>query len=164
MAENSENIEAKLCAYVEGDLDAAGRVEIEKHLEQHPNHRRLLAELTATRDLLRHLPREQAPPELAAAFNAQLERSALLDSPVAEANATAIRGNVLPRLFAMAAIVLLTVGLGVVVYFALPHGVSRTPLVIDSTTTRPADEGAVAVDPDVSGAPARAPDGDVVAD
>ncbi len=48
MAENSENIEAKLCAYVEGDLDEQGRVEIERHLEQNPNHRRLLAELTAT--------------------------------------------------------------------------------------------------------------------
>ena len=42
MAENSENIEARLCAYVEGDLDEQGRVEIERHLEAHPNHRRLL--------------------------------------------------------------------------------------------------------------------------
>src|SRR5689334_24502504 len=122
MAENSENIEAKLCAYVEGELDAEGRQEIERHLEAHPNHRRLINELTATRDLLRFLPREPAPPELAEAFNAQLERAALLDAPPGEAGATTIRANFLPRLMAMAAIVLLTCGLGAVVYFALPRG------------------------------------------
>ncbi|CAA9375641.1 MAG: hypothetical protein AVDCRST_MAG64-283, partial [uncultured Phycisphaerae bacterium] len=74
MAENSENIEAKLCAYVEGDLDDNDRAEIERHLEANPKHRHLLTELAATRDLLRYLPREHAPSELAESFNGQLER------------------------------------------------------------------------------------------
>src|SRR5688500_3224025 len=98
MAENSENIEAKLCAYVEGDLDEAGRLDIERHLEAHPNHRRLLSELAATRDLLRYLPREQAPPDLAEAFNAHLERSVLLDNSGVDSGAATIRVNFLPRL------------------------------------------------------------------
>src|SRR4051812_21625858 len=117
MAENSENIEAKLCAYVEGDLDEAGRVEIERHLEQNPNHRRLLAELAATRDLLRYLPREQAPAELAETFNAHLERAALLDAPVhSDSAGPVIRANLLPRLLAIAAIIVLGLGLGAIVY------------------------------------------------
>src|SRR5919112_6189795 len=118
MAENSENIEAKLCAYVEGDLDEAGRVEIERHLEQNPNHRRLLAELAATRDLLRYLPREQAPADLAETFNAHLERSALLDAPGhSESSGPAIRANLLPRLLGLAAILVLGVGLAGIVYY-----------------------------------------------
>jgi hypothetical protein len=144
MAENSENIEARLCAYIEGELDEAGRQEIERHLESHPNHRRLITELTATRDLLRYLPREQAPVDLAEAFNAQLERSALLDAPPGESGAATIRANFLPRLLAMAAIVLLTCGLGAIVYFALPRGESRTQALNTTALTQPTEEGAAA--------------------
>ena len=55
---NTEQIEAKLCAYVDGELDAAGRAEIEAHLAANPQHRELLTELMAQRELLRELPRE----------------------------------------------------------------------------------------------------------
>lgn len=126
MAENSENIEAKLCAYVEGDLDDQGRAEIERHLDAHPNHRRLLAELTATRDLLRFLPRENAPADLAETFNAHLERAELLDGPSVDPAAPKIHAaNLLPRLLALAAIIVLGAGLGAVVYFGLPRGSSN---------------------------------------
>ena len=59
-----ENIEAMLCAYIEGDLDAAGRAQIEKHLQDHPQHRKLIQELSAMRDLVRGLPRVKAPMEI----------------------------------------------------------------------------------------------------
>ena len=39
---NTEQIEAKLCAYVDGELDAAGRAEIEQHLAANPQHRALV--------------------------------------------------------------------------------------------------------------------------
>jgi hypothetical protein len=139
MSENSENIEAKLCAYVEGDLDEAGRVEIERHLEAHPNHRRLLAELKSTRELLRFLPREKAPEDLSEAFNERLERSALLDSPGMEIGAATHTENLIPRFLAMAAVVVLTAGLAVVVYFALPRGESGTQIVMPMSTSRPGD-------------------------
>jgi hypothetical protein len=74
-----ENIEAMLCAYIEGDLDAAGRAEIEKHLQAHPEHRKLLEELTATRDLVRDLPRVKAPMEVSESLHGHVERSILLD-------------------------------------------------------------------------------------
>src|SRR5437762_1407777 len=58
MPQSSEQIEAKLCAYLEGELDEQGRAEIEKHLAGNPAHRKLLAEVAGTRDLLRALPRD----------------------------------------------------------------------------------------------------------
>ena len=153
MPENSENIEARLCAYVEGDLDEQGRVEIERHLAAHPNHRRLLSELMATRDLLRYLPREQAPPELAETFNAQLERSALLDGAGPEPSGRALRsGNFMPRLMAMAAIIVLGSGLFAIVYFSLPRGESGTQLAMPtiSPDSRPVAGGVVAADEDAA--------------
>jgi len=115
MSQNQEIIESKLCAYVDGELDSEGRAEIEKHLEANPQHRRLLESLRATRDLLKWLPREPAPPELAETLNGQLERSVLLDY-----DGDTRRAHAFPRILAAAAIVLLTVGLAAAVYFALP--------------------------------------------
>lgn len=46
MSQNQqEQSEAKLLAYLEGELDPAGVAEIEKHLEAHPQHRKLLDEM-----------------------------------------------------------------------------------------------------------------------
>src|SRR5438105_2082208 len=104
MSDNpQEIIEAKLCAYVDNELDADGRAEIEKHLEENPHHRRLLEDLRATRDLVRFLPREPAPPELAESFNGQLERSVLLQDIESDAERPALR-IFWPRVFAVAAI------------------------------------------------------------
>src|SRR3954454_12384003 len=76
---NTENIEAKLCAYVDGELDAAGRAEIEAHLAANPQHKQLMEELRTQQDLLRELPRATAPGDLLEMVQSQLERSALLD-------------------------------------------------------------------------------------
>ena len=115
MSQNQEIIEAKLCAYIDGEFDAEGRVEIERHLDANPQHRRLLESLKATRDLIKWLPREAAPSEVAETLNGQLERSVLLD------DATETLGpSIWPRVLAAAAIVLLTAGLFAAVYFTLP--------------------------------------------
>src|SRR5947207_608283 len=83
---NTEQIEAKLCAYVDGELDAAGRAEIEAHLQANPQHRQLLAELVSQRELLKDLPRAKAPDDLYDAFQSQLERSVLLDHRESQAH------------------------------------------------------------------------------
>ncbi|MDW8262587.1 MAG: zf-HC2 domain-containing protein, partial [Phycisphaerales bacterium] len=62
MGQSTEEIEARLAAYIDGTLDEAGRAEIERHLATHPQHRTLLEELSRHRELLRHLPTEKAPP------------------------------------------------------------------------------------------------------
>ncbi len=134
-----EQTEAKLLAYIEGELDEAGRAEIERHLEAHPNHRRMLLDLSQGRDLVRFLPKASAPPELLETFQGQLERSALLgDSPV-ESTPGPMRIGAWDwsRIRSAAAVVLLAAGLGVVVYIALP---GRQPaVVIDDKPVRPAD-------------------------
>lgn len=122
MAQNSEQIEAKLCAYLEGELDAQGRVEIEKHLEQNPAHRKLLEEVGKTQGLLRALPREPAPSDVCEAFQGQLERSVLLADLDEGATGSSMKINRWPQYLAVAAIVVLSVGLGLVVYFGLPSG------------------------------------------
>jgi hypothetical protein len=111
-----EATEARLCAYLEGEMPPAERIEIEKYLQSNPQHRQLLADLAKTRAMMVSLPREPAPPDIAEAFQGQLERSMLLDG----GSETVAGVNRLPQTLLAAAIVLLAAGLGVVVYFTLP--------------------------------------------
>jgi hypothetical protein len=113
-----ENIEAMLCAYIEGDLDAAGRAQIEKHLQDHPQHRKLIQELSAMRDLVRGLPRVKAPMEIGESLRGKVERSILLGDS-GDSSPQSPGGNRWPQVFAIAAIVLLCASLGLVLYKAL---------------------------------------------
>jgi hypothetical protein len=109
-----ENIEAMLCAYIEGDLDEAGRAQIEKHLQEHPQHRKLIETLTATRDLMRDLPRAKAPPDVGEWLHGQVERSILLDDsasiPIQRA-----KPSRWPQWLGVAAVLLLFAALGAIV-------------------------------------------------
>src|SRR3954453_20887633 len=132
MAQNSEQIESKLCAYIEGELDERGRAEIERHLQANPHHRKLLSELAATRTFVQSLNRESAPAELYEMFQSQLERSVLLDYNDGR-DEPAVYGRIsrFPQAFAAAAIVLVAVGLGMIVYFALPTTGTRQNVAIN---------------------------------
>src|SRR5688500_9269869 len=134
---NTENIEAKLCAYVDGELDAAGRADIEAHLQANPQHRQLLAELIEQRELLRNLPREKAPDDLAESFQTQLERSVLFNQDDAY---IAGRINRWPPIVA-AAVLLLSVGLVTIIYFILPDQRNHSDYA-RMVTTAPIPEGA----------------------
>src|SRR4051812_1438866 len=116
---NTEQIEAKLCAYVDGELDAAGRADIEAHLAANPQHRQLLAELREQREMLRALPHVKAPGDLIESLQTQLERSVLFNDN-AEAPYVAGRINRWPPIVA-AAVLLLSVGLAAIIYFMLPE-------------------------------------------
>src|ERR1700683_4285325 len=113
-----ENIEAMLCAFIEGDLDAAGKAQIEKHLQDNPQHKRLLHELTAMRDLVRNLPRVRAPIDVGDSLRQKVERSMLLDDgPAMVAERRPV--NRLPQFFGIAAIVMLFASLCFIVFKAL---------------------------------------------
>lgn len=146
---NTENIEAKLCAYVDGELDAAGRAEIEAHLAANPQHRQLMAELMQQHALLSDLPRERAPEDLFETVQSHLERAVLLDTGRA---VVAGRINPWPGRMAKAAVLLLAVGLAAVVYFVLPVGqqshnkVAFSPTTIASSLTEAASTLPVAGD------------------
>ena len=110
-----EHIEAMLCAYIEGDLDQAGRTEIERHLRENPQHQKMIEDLMSMRTLLRDLPRVRAPMEVSAAMRGRVERNLLLD----DNQPFSISGHPVPRgwqYLAIAAVFLLTTGVGIVVY------------------------------------------------
>lgn len=137
MSQNQqEQTEAKLLAYVEGDLDDAGRADIEKHLAANPNHRRLLDELGRQRSLLRWLPKESAPPDLYEAIQGQLERSVLLDGVEDDAPAAPVyRIGAWSQLRAIAAVLLLASGIAVAIFFGLKN--QNNPNVAGGPTTKP---------------------------
>jgi anti-sigma factor RsiW len=148
MSQNQEIIEARLCAYIDDELDASGRAELEKHLAANPQHQRLIEELRRTSALIHNLPHESAPPELAEAFHAHLERSVLLEGVSDDVAAADLKAPRWPQLVAMAAITLLTIGLGIVVYFALP-GTGVRPQFVQSSQ-RPAALAGPAMEDDQS--------------
>lgn len=168
---NTENIEAKLCAYVDGELDPAGRAEIEAHLAAHPQHQQLMAELMRQRELLAALPRERAPEDLFEAMTNQLERSVLLDGDAAAGAGAAGAGgaggthaarriNPWPQVFAAAAVLALAIGLAAVIYFVLPDPSQRSQYsVVNTGTTAPSGAVASVAAPSVGGA--AAPPGEV---
>ncbi|HEX3358353.1 MAG TPA: zf-HC2 domain-containing protein [Tepidisphaeraceae bacterium] len=137
MAQNQEQIEARLCAYIDGELDAAERAEIEKHLEANPQHRRLIQELTAQRDLLHALPREKAPAEIVETIQGQLERSVLLGSPGDGGDMQSMRISRWSHRGAIAAILLLAAGLGFLVYKVLPSNKPPAEFAVAPKETGP---------------------------
>lgn len=141
MSQTKENIEAKLAQYVEGTLDEAGQAEIEQHLAEHEQHRHLMAELIAARDILRELPRATAPHDMAETVQGHLERSALLADGLGKGG----RFRQLNRWsqgLAVAAILILATGLGFVVYVTLPASSPTAFTVVEKEV--PAGRGVAA--------------------
>src|SRR5258708_360392 len=120
MESSKEQIEAQLCAYIDGELNDAERAEIEKHLATNSQHKALIAELRRHSGLLQDLPRATAPLELNEALCGQLERSALLNPSQEESSQNVLSINRWPQITAVAAVLMLAIGLGIVVYYVLP--------------------------------------------
>src|SRR5438445_373255 len=128
MAENVEEIEAKLAAYVDGELTPAERVEIETYLQNNPSHRELLQDLVLHRKLLRSLPREKAPGDCTEGFQGQLERDILLGGDELSRARRRWRIQYSPQLLSAAAIILVAVALGIIVYIVLPPHQPHAPI------------------------------------
>jgi hypothetical protein len=136
-----ENIEAMLCAFIEGDLDAAGKAQIEKHLQDNPQHKRLLHELTAMRDLVRNLPRVRAPIDVGDSLRQKVERSMLLDDgPAMVAERRPV--NRLPQFFGIAAIVMLFASLCFIVFKALSPTLKPAVITQNLAMNPPTDQTA----------------------
>jgi hypothetical protein len=68
----------QLTAYLDGELSAAERQEVEQLLDRDPEARQLLEELRQASRLVAALPRGKAPVDMSASVMARLERQALL--------------------------------------------------------------------------------------
>ncbi len=77
--------EQTLLGYIEGDLSPPQREAFEGLLASDPKLQRLVTQLCADRDRLRHLPPEPAPPALMDQVDRHLERTMLLDTLEPEA-------------------------------------------------------------------------------
>jgi len=129
-----EAVEAQLCAYLDGELSAAERAAIEQHLAVHPQHRQLLADLAMHREWLVALPRESAPADVGEAFRQQAERSLLMGE--GEPDPVGRTTGRWRQLGLLAALLLMTAGLGVVVALMLTgpaHPAVR--FAVDAPTT-----------------------------
>ena len=146
---NSQDIEAKLCDYLEGELSPSDRGEIERHLQSHPVHRQMIDGLMRSRGLVAAQPKAKAPRDVTESLQGQLERAMLLDTGSLEEPRKGIRQ--VSRVILTAAVVTLAIGLGTGIYFIL-FTVNVGPQFgpITSQSTPPAPEPvsiAVAVQP-----------------
>lgn len=145
---NTENIEAKLAAYVDGELDPLGRAEIEQYLKSNPQHRALIDELRSAKSYLQELPRARAPMEVAEMISQQLERAALLgDVEIGADSSGAGHFSRWPQVRAIAAILLLTFGLAGVLYYVLPSPKPMSPehVAIVTPDLPPVDDASAAL-------------------
>ena len=143
-SDQESNIEARLCAYIDGLLDAEQREFIEQYLDRYPEHRQLIDQLMQERSLLRDLPREAAPADVLAHFQGQLERAVLLndlDTVSGKSGRVGRRGRW--NLAALLAFLLLAFGVSVIVWIAMPpkrvHQLAATVMVSEPVTTLPVD-------------------------
>ena len=125
-----EATEAKLCAYLEGELSPGDRVEIEQHLIVNPQHRQLLADLAKTRGWMRAIPRETSPIDLGEVFQGHVERSMLLDD--SGDNSTGMSLNRWPQYLLVAAVTAVALGLGVVLVAILKSPANNATLAIQN--------------------------------
>ncbi len=120
MSEGTENIESRLAAYIDGELAEKDRAEIEQYLAANPGHQQLIDELRTQRSQIASIPRERAPVEVLDHLQSHLERQSLLEH--VEDGVGSMRINHWPQWTAVAAMLLLTVGLGALVFSVLPGG------------------------------------------
>lgn len=134
MSESVEQIEAKLCAYIEGDLNDAERAQIEAHLAANPSHEQMIRHLMRQKQAIVRLPRERAPADLMDEFQGQLEREVLLKIEPRPLEAPTEVGW--GRILSAAAIFVLASGLAIVVYSVLPNG-HPALITMDDAAERP---------------------------
>lgn len=141
MPDDMEQIEARLAAYVDGTLPVEQRAEIEAYLKANPTHGRLITELKSIKFAVSTLPKEKAPAEILDTLQGHLERHTLLEG--VEETAVSSRIRRWPQVGALAAVLLLTAGLGILVYQVLPQKKGPSPelaLLPDSTQSAAADD------------------------
>ncbi len=110
------NIAEQFSAYLDGELSEADAARLAELLRQRDDLAAELRALRATRDLVRGLPRERAPEDLLDRIMAQAERGRLVGGTQDEPQR---RPFAWVRYVAVAAVLLVAVGVGTVVYMTI---------------------------------------------
>lgn len=118
MMDDAGKCPEQLSAFLDGQLPADQAEAVAAAIGKDPQLRREAQSLEATRELLRGVPREPAPPEMLDAILQRVERERLFAQPVHQAAPSPLRW--LWRAWA-AAVVLLGAGLGIAIY----HQITR---------------------------------------
>lgn len=105
-----------LNAYMDGELEARQTIEFKRLLENTPELRAQLRVLKNTRNLLHHLPREEAPEELAHQVRSLLERKALFGEGGTGQTSKRVGALLFQKIRAVAAVLALGAVLSLLVY------------------------------------------------
>src|SRR5688500_3471504 len=120
-----DQIEAKLAAYVDGQLPPEDVADLERHLAANSGQRRVVEQMMQARKWVATLPRVRAPADLLEAIDPSLERSALF----AESNVPSRWSTLLsPQVLALAATVALVVTLLAAMVWLVPDRGGTEPI------------------------------------
>ena len=90
-----QQLEGQLSAYLDNELSETERAEIEAFLAEYEEARELLAELRATIEIVKQLPRAKASDQMMDGLRARLERDALLGQTSAQREGDAVASALL---------------------------------------------------------------------
>jgi len=136
---NSQTIEARLCAYIDGSLDEAERSAIEHHLDAHPQHRAMIRDLLSMRRLVGNLPHLPAPADLGEGLQGQIERAMLLGEDEPEPSAIRTHFRRMKQRVALVGVLVLAAGLTVLV-LQLLKGASKPSHIAEIAPAAPLPE------------------------
>lgn len=121
-----DRIEAKLAAYIDGELPADEAADVERYLAGNPRQRHVVEQMIQARNWTASLPRARAPRDLLESIDPTLERSALFDE---SATPPARWGSLVsPQVLALAATVALVATLGIAMLWLLPERGGEVPV------------------------------------
>ena len=115
---NPDNLHEYLSAYLDDELTEAQRAELERLLATNASARAELEAVKKTVKLVSSLPRRRAPAHLLDDLTAQVERQLLVDDEAVSLPKRGYRRSVI-SLLASAALVTITVGGGLWVFFQI---------------------------------------------
>ncbi len=129
-----EQVRNELSAYLDGELAPPEAAAVRDHVDACPACREVLEELRATIDLVGGLPCCGAPKHLAADVQREIERRMILSAPAAPADEAPQerllpirRASPWPRVLAVAATLVLGLGIGLLSYLGTPGPRVRQP-------------------------------------
>ena len=114
----NEQLEQLLCDYLDGDISADNRKQVEELLAHDPELRRMISDMQAARGMLQKLPVEMAPQQVRDAIIEHIETP------------TPIRMFAPSRLLRIAAVMLLAMGGSLLIWSIMPQD-SRRPIAME---------------------------------